>query len=108
MHAIRFTRAAEREATNAYAWYEKERVGLGGRFLERLHECYNTIAENPKRFGFARRKIREGVVQQFPYIVYYTVGTSTVFVLSVVHTSRDQDAILKKLGRLKNSTSKPW
>ncbi len=98
-HAVRFTREAEKEATDAYVWYENDRIGLGEHFLERLHECFNTIAENPQRFGFARRDIREGVVQQFPYIVYYTVGSSTVFVLAVVHTSRDQDAILKKLGR---------
>jgi plasmid stabilization system protein ParE len=72
-----------------YRWYEQRQTGLGGDFLDEVARVLAEIVANPARFGFADRDIREGLLNRFPYAIYYRVLRDRIRVLAVYHTSRD-------------------
>lgn len=71
-------------------WYNKEKAGLGNRFLIETVRVFKSITANPlhheekfaKKFRFARLSI-------FPYLVVYKVKGRLVIVNAVFHTSRN-------------------
>jgi len=46
---------------NAFRWYEKEREGLGSKFLEAVDKMVKAIAENPEHFPVIRKDIRREI-----------------------------------------------
>jgi plasmid stabilization system protein ParE len=84
-----FHPAVRDEIDDAYRWYERQRAGLGGDFLEAVEAVLAEITANPARYGFADTDIREGVLTRFPYAIYYRVLADRIRVLAVYHTSRD-------------------
>lgn len=80
---------ARTEAVDARRWYQNQQPGLGVEFTEELDRVLAEIEANPARFGFAEGDIREGLLDRFPYAVYYRVRRNRIRVLAVYHTSRD-------------------
>ena len=72
-----------------YQWYEQRQTGLGQEFLDEVGRVLAEIVANPARFGFAERDIREGLLNRFPYAIYYRVIRNRIRVLAIYHTSRD-------------------
>ncbi len=77
------------EIDDGYCWYEQRQAGLGRDFLDEVDHVLAEIVANPARYGFADRDIREGLVNRFPYAVYYRVLPNRIRVLAVYHTARD-------------------
>lgn len=77
------------EIDDAYDWYEQQQAGLGGGFLDEMQRILAEMIENPARYGFADSDIREGLLNRFPYAIYYRVLTDRIRVLAVYHTARD-------------------
>jgi plasmid stabilization system protein ParE len=86
---LEFHPAVRGETDNAHNWYEQRRPGLGRHFLDEVERVLAEITANPARFGFADADIREGLLNRFPYAIYYRVLTNRIRVLAVYHTSRD-------------------
>jgi plasmid stabilization system protein ParE len=86
---LEFHRSVRDEINDAHDWYEHHQAGLGREFLDELEQVLAGIAANPARYGFAEDDIREGLLQRFPYAVYYRELPDRVRVLAVFHTSRD-------------------
>ena len=84
-----FHPAVRNEIDDAYNWYERRRLGLGGDFLDHVQRVLGEITANPARYGFADGDIREGLLTRFPYAVYYRVLADRIRVLAVYHTARD-------------------
>ena len=89
---VEFHPAVRGELDTAHAWYESKRAGLGDDFLDAVGRLVAEVAANPARFGFARRDIREGLLNQFPYAVYYRELPDRLRVVAVHHTARDPAA----------------
>ena len=53
--------AAAAEIETAFRWYEKEREGLGSKFLEAVDKMVKAIAENPEHFPVIRKDIRREI-----------------------------------------------
>ena len=64
---------------------------MGRDFLDELEQVLGEIATNPARYGFAEDDIREGLLQRFPYAVYYRILADRVEAIAVHHGSRDPD-----------------
>ena len=77
------------EVDSGFRWYELRQTGLGREFLDEVGRVLAEIMANPARYGFAERDIREGLLNRFPYAVYYRVRPDGIRVLAVYHTSRD-------------------
>lgn len=84
-----FHPAVRDEIDDAYDWYEQRQSGLGRDFLDEVERVLADITANPARYGFAETDIREGLLNRFPYAIYYRVLTDRIRVLAVYHSSRD-------------------
>jgi len=75
----------------AYTWYEKQKEGLGNRFLEAVKRKIEQISERPESFSQKSRKgYREAKVDIFPYLIIYKVykQTKKIFINSVHHEKK--------------------
>lgn len=88
---------AEQDLDEAYAWYEKQRVGLGEDFLTNVDACIETICRFPKIGKVVFEDYGRALVRRFPYAVFYEVENETVTVYCVMHTARDPDKWRERL-----------
>ncbi len=95
MHQLVFKPRAIRMQADAYAWYEKERIGLGELFLLELEACYNKLQMHPLSYSKAEAGYRHVVVKKFPFIIAFKIIKDTIVVYAVFHTSRNPEAKLK-------------
>ena len=73
-------------------WYDEQRPGLGDRFLERLKSLLDRIVEWPRQFPEIVRGVRRGLLDQFPYHVYFRLDGDDVVVFAVIHQRRHPDS----------------
>jgi plasmid stabilization system protein ParE len=88
---------AEQDLTQAYEWYESQRVGLGEEFLTRVDACIQSIVRNPEMHRLVFENYRRGLVRRFPCAVFYEYADGSVTVYCVFHTSRDPEKWRKRL-----------
>ena len=74
---------------DARQWYDRQRRGLGGEFLDAVDELILQIGNSPEMYATAIKEVRRGKLRRFPYVVYYRILTDRVEVLGVLHGKRD-------------------
>jgi plasmid stabilization system protein ParE len=79
----------ELDVDEAYAWYERQRAGLGKDFLTRVDACVQAIRRTPQMHAAVYKHYRRGLVRQFPYAIFYEYANRAVTVYAVMHTARD-------------------
>lgn len=87
--SIEFRRAARAEFDRASDWYEQQRPGLGDKFTTAVRRVLARAAGQPDFYPPIQDDTREGLVQGFPYCVYYREEPGRIMVLAVVHNARD-------------------
>jgi hypothetical protein len=60
---------AQKELSEAWAWYEDRLVGLGDRFLNEVIDRLRQIELNPDRFPTRFKSYKEAPVNTFPFNV---------------------------------------
>lgn len=80
---------AERDLTEAHAWYEEKVPGLGSDFLVVVERTLESIAENPAQFPLIYRKVRRALLSRFPYAVFFVWESERVSVIAVTHAARE-------------------
>jgi plasmid stabilization system protein ParE len=80
---------ADLDVVSTFDWYEREQVGLGDQFLAELRGAYDRVADGPLKYPTVRPGVRRALIRRFPYAVYFSVEAQTIFVLAVLHASRD-------------------
>lgn len=79
-------------------WYEEQQAGLGDRFSGKLKSLLQRIVENPRQFPeTGRRHIRRGLLNPFPYAVYFVSTGEIVSVAAVLHQHRHPDTWKQRL-----------
>jgi len=86
---LRVSRRAEREAGEAYEWYEAQVPGLGTQFLTALDEQFARIRESPQSYTEILPGIRRSLLSHFPYGVFFATKGGITAILAIVHTSRN-------------------
>jgi plasmid stabilization system protein ParE len=71
-----------------FAWYERQREGLGNEFLAEVRDQIDRIRENPKLYGVLYRAVRASPVRRFEYVVYYRVESDRINIIAVQHARR--------------------
>ncbi len=79
---------AELDVVAAIEWYEGERSSLGARFLTQLDALLERIGQHPRQFPEIESGVRRGLVNRFPYGVYFTEGRDEIVVLAILHLHR--------------------
>jgi plasmid stabilization system protein ParE len=85
------TPEAEEDVAEAYAWYERQRTGLGEPFLTAVDDCIQRLLRAPQAHQTIYDQYRRGLVRRFPYAVIYECDQNMVIVYCVFHTSRDPE-----------------
>lgn len=85
---VRLSAGAQHDVEDTVAWYEGQRVGLGGRFVAALDRLIDRVFENPQQFPVIETEVRRALVRRFPYAVYFIVSSDHIAVIAVLHVRR--------------------
>lgn len=90
---------AEKDTNEAYWYYEKEKSGLGDRFLVELGKFYKKIEHHPTYYSFVdeEKTFRALKLKVFPYKIIYEIAGEELYVFAVHHTSKHDDHLLNRL-----------
>jgi plasmid stabilization system protein ParE len=80
---------AEQDLSGAFAWYERQRGGLGEEFFSCVDACIEAIRRNPEMYAFIHEDYRRALVRRFPYAIFYEFSGGRVIVFGIFHTSLD-------------------
>lgn len=81
--------AAQRDLEEASRWYESQRQGLGGDFLDEFLSVTSRISERPLAYPEVGRAARRAMLRRFPFGVFYRIANDAVVVVAVMHSSRN-------------------
>jgi toxin ParE1/3/4 len=80
---------AEAEFDESFDFYDARQVGLGAEFAAEVQKVFDRVAANPLLHQQVFADIRKGVVNRFPFCVYYRPHPDRIEVVAVLHASRD-------------------
>jgi plasmid stabilization system protein ParE len=82
---------AQDDIEAAALWYEAQKDGLGARFVAQVDALIDRIRLHPLQFPVIEPPVRRGLLDRFPYAVYFVAGDEGGAVLAVLHQHRDPD-----------------
>lgn len=89
---------AETDLAQAYAWYEKQRIGLGREFMEEASRCLHSIEQRPLSFARVDDLVHRAILQRFPYALFFVAAGDEISVIAAFHMARHPDALSLRLG----------
>ncbi len=90
---------AEKDTNEAYCYYEKEKSGLGDRFLAELDNFYEKLERHPTYYSFIGegKTTRALELRVFPYKIIYEISDEELYVFAIHHNSRHDDHFRNRL-----------
>ena len=88
---LRYTDRAMDDVELAFAWYERQRRGLGYEFLDCVEVAVKSIIENPEMYRVRYLNFRSCLVRRFPFSVFYTIEEIEIVVHSVFDNRQDPE-----------------
>lgn len=88
---LRYTDRAKDDVELAFAWYERQRRGLGFEFLDCVEIAVKSIIENSEMYKIHYLNFKSCVVRRFPFSVFYTVEENEIVVHSVFDNRQDPE-----------------
>ncbi|MCG6869530.1 MAG: type II toxin-antitoxin system RelE/ParE family toxin [Gammaproteobacteria bacterium] len=86
---LHYTARAREDLELAFAWYERQRRGLGFDFLDCIETAVKSILEHPEMYRAVYSTFRGCVVRRFPFSVFYTIEGADVVVHAVFDNRQD-------------------
>lgn len=80
---------AKGDIRRAAKWYERQKEGLGKRFVAEVDAALERIEANPEQYQVVHRNIRHAITRDFPYGVFYRISGNKISVFAVIHLHRD-------------------
>lgn len=85
------------DITEASAWYESQRAGLGEEFLGCVDACIAAILRMPQMQAVIHKQYRRALVRRFPYAIFYEHEAAVVTIYAVFHASRNPEKWRQRL-----------
>ena len=95
---IRIIPAAARDAEAAAQWYDRERTGLGRRFLAEVKRVSKRIREAPLQLPLVDEGVRRALLRTFPYAMFFSIDANVIVVVAIVHLHRRPDSWRERAG----------
>jgi len=89
---------ARNDLTDAAAFYEDQRDGLGDHFIDCLFSDLESL-ESQGGIHEIAYGLHRALSERFPFAIYYRVADSVVDVVAILDCRRDPEAIAQRLGR---------
>jgi len=82
---------AKEDLQKAAKWYNQTQPGLGIELVTGLRERLSELRTNPFICQIRYSEVHTALVEQFPYMIHYSVDqqNKTIVVISILHTSQD-------------------
>lgn len=88
-YKIVIKRLAERDIAEATEWYYTRGKHLAKKFIKKVEEAILLLKKNPEHYQKRYNEVRIMFMEIFPFGLYYTLESNTVFIHAVLHTKRD-------------------
>ena len=88
---------AAQDLDDVYSWYERQKVGLGPRFLSAVNVTLQSIQRTPAGYQSIYQSYRKAVLGRFPYVIFYRDEVDQIFISAVFHTSRSPESLQDRL-----------
>ena len=103
---LRWLNAAREELFEHVKWYERQRPGLGGEFLDELDSVIERARNNPQEFPrweFVTKQhdVRRARLGRFPHQLLFVILGTDVWVTAVAHPSRTPRYWVKRLRQIR-------
>lgn len=90
---LRIDPEAEEEIAAGIDWYERQRPGLGGEFLDAISASLRSLADpgpecTPARGVPPDLGVKRKLVERFPYVILFIEFETTIRVIAVAHGTR--------------------
>ena len=85
----RFHPEAQCEFREDALFYESRMQGLGRQFSDAIRDAIAAIVEDPQRWALFEAETRRFVLRRFPYAIIYLAERDTVFIVAVMHCTRE-------------------
>jgi plasmid stabilization system protein ParE len=86
---LQFLEPARQEFTDAVAYYNQQRQGLGVEFADEVRLAIDRITEYPEAWPLVAKKTRRCRTKRFPYGIIYQIRGATLIVVAVLHLRRE-------------------
>jgi toxin ParE1/3/4 len=77
------------EYESAADWYATRDDGLDLRFIDCVERTLRLVHQDPLRWRAVEDDVRRCLTPVFPFALLYTVESGEIFILAVMHTSRE-------------------
>ena len=88
---LRYTDKAKDDLELAFAWYERQRRGLGFEFLDCVENAIISILENPEMYKIHYSIFKGCLIRRFPFSVFYTVEDTEIVVHSIFDNRQEPE-----------------
>jgi toxin ParE1/3/4 len=97
-YTIEYTNAFWQDIKDVINWYDVLSTNLTNRFLNEIWFAESRISLNPTAFRKVTRSgFRKISLKKFPYKIFFRTEEKTVFILALIHTSRSNKYIKRRL-----------
>jgi plasmid stabilization system protein ParE len=85
---LRIHNAADKEISDAKAWYLVRSIKAASGFADELERALNRILDDPLMGPQYLRGVRRVQLHRYPYLVVYKVHGDVIRIYAIAHTSR--------------------
>lgn len=86
---IRYTDRARTDLNMAFAWYEKQRRGLGFDFIDSVEVSVKNILAFPEMYSVCYSNFRRSVIRKFPFSIFYSIEDDKIVIHSIFNNRQD-------------------
>ncbi|MBI3562092.1 MAG: type II toxin-antitoxin system RelE/ParE family toxin [Gammaproteobacteria bacterium] len=94
---LRILRAAQRDLVEGYWFYEKQKHGLGGHFLNSLYSDIEALLTTAGAHVICFNRYYRLLSRRFPFAIYYRLEQQIVFIYAILDCRRSPAWIRDKL-----------
>ena len=82
------------DISEAVNWYENQQPGLGLEFAVDFLYHYRQLVRDAQLYTVRFADVRRLNLDRFPYGLFYVVCASEIWLIAVLHASRDTETVL--------------
>jgi plasmid stabilization system protein ParE len=86
---LRYTDRSKDDVELAFAWYERQRRGLGFEFLNCVEAALQNIIHYPEIYPIRYSCFRGCPIRRFPFSIFYTIERNAIIIHSVFDNRQD-------------------
>lgn len=84
---------------DGYDWYEDQQPGLGLEFAKDFLSRHRHLVRDAQLYAVRFADVRRLNLDRFPYGIFYVIRGTDIWILGVLHASRDTERVIAERRR---------